>query len=63
MLCTAELHCAQLICVVNHSAQGGPMYNAYSMFVVDNEHANQGSQCSTVASNTSHCKDLDLYTV
>ena len=41
-MCTIELHCAPPTCVVHHGTQGRPIY------VVDNEHANQGSQCSSV---------------
>ena len=46
------LRCAPPTCVVHHGAQGGPMFvrsgGSTKIFVADNEHANQGSHCSSV---------------
>ncbi len=59
-LCTIDLPCAPLGYVVHHVAQGGLMCvrsgghprHTTDTFVVDNEHANQGSQCSSVPTYT-----------
>ena len=57
------LHFAQPTCVVHHDAQAGPMSVRckYSIFVVDNEHANQGSQCSFVPAYTLAVHNVTLY--
>ena len=44
-----------MTCLVHHGAQGGPIY----MF--DNEHANQGSQYSSVLTYTLVVHNVALY--
>ncbi len=57
-LCTIDLRCAAPTCIVHHGAQGNyvcqmwglpqTFFINFSIFVVDNKRANQGSQCSSV---------------
>ena len=72
-LCTNDPCCAPPTCVVHHGTyvDNEPMihrlctrtqmYNTYSIFVVNNEHANQGSLCSSVPTNTFVVHNVALY--
>ena len=65
------LHCAPTTCIVHHGAQGGPMsvrsrgspqhFSFCSIFVVENKHANQGSQCSSVPTYNLVVHNVALY--
>ncbi len=70
MLCNIDLHDAPPTCIVHHCAKEGPIsvrsggstyVYLYSIFVVDNEHAYQGSQCSSVPTYTLVVHNVALY--